>query len=47
MDAGFTDIRKCLFDESRIEGFKSFALDSNEQGIERKPESLYLEATKS
>ncbi len=44
---GFTDIRKCNHDESRIENFKSFAFDSDENGIERKPESLYLEATKS
>lgn len=43
---GFADIRKCHHDESRIPDFKSYAFDSDEQGIERKPESLYLEATK-
>lgn len=43
---GFNDIRKCHHDESRIPDFKSFSFDSNENGIERKPESLYLEATK-
>ena len=44
---GFTDIRKCHFDESRIPDFKSFNFDGDEQGVERKPESLYLEATKA
>ena len=44
---GFTDIRKCHHDESRISGFKDFCFDSDEQGTERKPESLYLEATKA
>lgn len=43
---GFTDIRKCTHDESRIPHFKEACFDSDEQGTERKPESLYLEATK-
>ncbi|GHC43654.1 class I SAM-dependent methyltransferase [Roseibacillus persicicus] len=43
---GFFDIRKVHHDESRIPNFKSYCFDSDEQGIERKPESLYLEATK-
>lgn len=43
---GFEDVRKVHHDESRIPDFKSYCLDSDEQGIERKPESLYLEATK-
>ncbi|MGJ8725825.1 MAG: class I SAM-dependent methyltransferase [Roseibacillus sp.] len=43
---GFTDIRRCHHDESRIPDFKDFSFDSDEQGNERKPESLYLEATK-
>ena len=43
---GFTDIRKCHFDESRIPNFKNAHFDGDEDGVERKPESLYLEATK-
>jgi hypothetical protein len=43
---GFTDVRKCHHDESRIPNFKEACFDSDEQGVERKPESLYLEATK-
>lgn len=46
LEIGFTDIRKCHHDESRIPHFKDACFDSNEEGIERKPESLYLEATK-
>ncbi|MEM9079606.1 MAG: methyltransferase domain-containing protein [Verrucomicrobiota bacterium] len=43
--AGFADVRKCSATESRIPDFASFHFDTNEQGVERKPESLYLEAT--
>ena len=46
LDLGFTDIRRCHHDESRIPDFKGYCFDSDEQGKERKPESLYLEATK-
>lgn len=43
---GFTDIRKCHHDESRISNFTAACFDSDKEGVERKPESLYLEATK-
>ncbi len=45
-EVGFVDIKKCHHDESRIPSFKDFCFDTDEQGVERKPESLYLEASK-
>ncbi len=43
---GFTDIKKCFADESEIPKFKDFHFDTDDKGLERKPESLYLEAKK-
>jgi len=44
--AGFQDIRTCKADQSAIPGFNSFFLDIEEDGSPRKPDSLYMEATK-
>lgn len=45
-DAGFTDVRICLADESRIEKFNTFNLDTL-NGRVRKPDSLFVEAVRS
>ncbi|TRU84854.1 MAG: methyltransferase domain-containing protein [Microcystis novacekii Mn_MB_F_20050700_S1] len=42
---GFTDVRVCRADESRIPDFNSYGLDMIESKI-RKPDSLFMEAMK-
>lgn len=44
--AGFTDIRVCKATESAIPDFVSYHLDTDEGGNVRKPDSLFMEATK-
>jgi hypothetical protein len=43
--SGFTDVRVCRADESRIVGFNSYNLDVL-NGKTRKPDSLFVEAIK-
>ncbi len=43
---GFQMPNKCTATESRIKNFTKYSLDSCVDGIARKPDSLYLEATK-
>jgi SAM-dependent methyltransferase len=43
--SGFTDIKVCSAEESRIEKFASYQLDS-QNGQVRKPDSLFIEAVK-
>jgi SAM-dependent methyltransferase len=43
---GFTDIWECEYCTSGIEGWSEFNLDSNDNGDEYKPESLYMEGMK-
>lgn len=45
-NAGFADIRICQADQSAIPGFNAFLLDIEADGSSRKPDSLYMEATK-
>lgn len=42
--AGFVNIRRCSAFESGIPGFSSYALDTDEKGRVRKPDSLFMEA---
>lgn len=42
-EAGFVSVKMCLADESRIDGFNSFNLDTL-NGRVRKPDSLFVEA---
>jgi len=42
---GFVDIKVCAADESRIAGYEKYALDMK-NGAVRKPDSLFIEATK-
>jgi predicted SAM-dependent methyltransferase len=42
--AGFEDVRVCAANESRIEGFNSYALDVAD-GKTRKPDSMFIEST--
>lgn len=44
-ESGLTDVRICAADESRIRDFNSFGLDVV-KGVVRKPDSLYVEASK-
>lgn len=44
--AGFEAVVKCSATESAIEKFSHFSFDTNPEGVERKPESLYVEAIK-
>jgi predicted SAM-dependent methyltransferase len=44
--SGFTDVRVCQADESRIAKFVSYRLDTDETGAVRKPDSLFIEASK-
>jgi predicted SAM-dependent methyltransferase len=41
--AGFADVRVCAAEESRIDGFARYGLETR-AGLERKPDSLYVEA---
>lgn len=43
---GFSEIRVCAANESRIPRFNSFLLDLAENGSTRKPDSLFMEAIK-
>jgi hypothetical protein len=45
-EGGFIDIRACKADESKIPEFKLYGLEKI-NGVERKPDSLYMEAQKS
>lgn len=44
-EAGFARIKVCGPDESAIRGFAGFGLDTDEKGVVRKPDSLFMEAT--
>jgi hypothetical protein len=43
---GFTEVTQCSAQESRIEGWKAFGLDSEPDGTVYKPDSLFYEAVK-
>jgi predicted SAM-dependent methyltransferase len=45
-EAGFHDIRVCRADESSIDYFSDYGLDTDQNGFTRKPDSLFLEASK-
>lgn len=45
-ESGFIDIRTLSFRESGIPDWKAYGLDTNSDGSEYKPGSLYLECTK-
>jgi SAM-dependent methyltransferase len=42
--AGFVNVRRCSAFESAIPEFQSYALDADENGRVRKPDSLFMEA---
>ena len=44
-EAGFARIKVCGPAESAIHGFADFGLDTDEKGVVRKPDSLFMEAT--
>lgn len=44
-EAGFARIKVCGPAESAIHGFAGFGLDTDEKGVVRKPDSLFMEAT--
>lgn len=44
---GFVDIKRCIASESRIVDWQRFNLDTEPDGTLYKPDSLYMEATKS
>ncbi|HBH60222.1 MAG TPA: group 1 glycosyl transferase, partial [Nitrospiraceae bacterium] len=46
-EAGFRDIGTCRADESGIPAFNSYLLDIGPDGSVRKPDSLFMEATKT
>jgi hypothetical protein len=43
---GFTKVRQCNAGESAIKSFADYHLDTNPDGSIRKPDSLFVEATK-
>jgi hypothetical protein len=43
-ETGFYNIRQCQADESDIANFRSYLLDTEENGMIRKPDSLFIEA---
>jgi cephalosporin hydroxylase/predicted SAM-dependent methyltransferase len=45
-ETGFINIRACGASESAIPQFSSYCLDTDEAGVVRKPDSLFMEATK-
>jgi SAM-dependent methyltransferase len=45
-DAGFTEVKLCAANESRIPEFSRYELDADAQGSPRKPDSLFMEAIK-
>jgi len=46
-EAGFEGIRACKADESDIPGFSDFLLDTDDSGVVRKPDSLFMEGMTS
>ena len=44
--AGFSKVMLCSANESRLEGWKAFGLDSESDGMVYKPDSLFCEAVK-
>jgi hypothetical protein len=46
-ETGFFNIRQCKADESDIPNFRSYLLDTEENGMIRKPDSLYIEANRN
>jgi len=46
-ELGFSSVRKCAAAESLIPGFNAFNLDTDAKGNICKPDSLYIEGTKS
>ena len=45
IDVGFVDVRACRADESAIEDFVTYNLDTEPDGLVYKPDSFFLEAT--
>jgi SAM-dependent methyltransferase len=45
-EAGFQKVRKCSATESSIHDFSKYHLDTNRDGNEKKPDSLYMECIK-
>ncbi len=45
-EQGFTEVRVCKFDESRIPDFTTYLLDNTPKGTIRKADSLFMEAVK-
>lgn len=45
-ETGFSNIRQCKADESDIPNFRSYLLDTEENGMIRKPDSLFIEANR-
>jgi predicted SAM-dependent methyltransferase len=45
--AGFAEVRQCRAGESAIAGFSGYGLDTDENGRVRKPESLFMEGSRS
>lgn len=46
-EAGFTDVRTVRADESFISEFAEYCLDTDEHGVTRKPDSMFMEAVKN
>ena len=46
-ETGFSNIRQCKADESDIPNFRSYLLDTEENGMIRKPDSLFIEANRN
>jgi len=46
MSCGFREVSLCSATESRLHGFAEYDLDTTEDGRIRKPDSLFIEATK-
>ena len=46
-ETGFFNIRQCHADESDIPNFRSYLLDTEENGMIRKPDSLFIEANRN
>ena len=45
-DVGFIDVRTCGASESSIANFATYELDTDKDGLIRKPDSLFMEANK-
>ena len=46
-ETGFYNIRQCQADKSDIPNFRSYLLDTEENGMIRKPDSLFVEANRN